>query len=283
VGSFYPLETVRQLLVEHGVGHNDHPYLCLDPFNLGHVWTQGMVKYYLLTGDPFVRETAESIGDNLARLVEDGEYGFGINDPHFGRAAGWPLLALAGVYELTLDERFLRAMRNLVDRALERQDPHCGGWLYELHPGHCLCTTRHHVGMAGFITSILINGLSEYYHLTGDKRIPPAVERAVTFLINDTWVEQRCGWRYTSCPASAFSHQPGVTMMALVNAVRLAENPEHLRVLKKAWQTKFSALLEGVGQGPGLGKTFTATLYGCAETVGLLAREETDDTRRREK
>ncbi|MCK5801877.1 MAG: hypothetical protein KAI66_03545 [Lentisphaeria bacterium] len=278
VGSFYPAETVRKLLVEHGVGHNDHPYLCLDPFNLGHVWTQGIVKHYFLTGDPFLKETAQLIGDNLARLVEDGVFSFGIDDPHFGRVAGWPLLAMAGAYELEFDDRYLAAMRNLVDRALERQDPYSGGWLYSLYPGHCLCTTHKHVGIAGFILSILVNGLSQYAHLTGDERIPEAVERAVTFLINDTWDDHRCGWRYTSCPASSFTGQAGVTVMALVNAVRLADNPDHLRVLRKAWDTKFQRLLEEHTSGPGQGKSFTATLLGCAEAVGLLATRNATTT-----
>ena len=272
VGSFYPVETIRRLFVEHGIGQNDHPYLCLDPFNLGHIWTQGLVRAYFLTGEPFLRETVECIGENLVRLVLEDGFDFGIEDPHFGRVAGWPLLALAGAYELDYDERYLEAMKSLVDRALERQDPHCGGWLYQLYPGHCFCTTRAHVGMAGFITSILINGLSRYGMLTGDERIPAAVARAVTFLDNDTWVDQRGGWRYTSCPASSFTGQAGVTMMAHVNAVRLTGDPEHIRVLRKAWETKFEALRQAPKPGPGQGKTYTATIYGCAETVGVLAR-----------
>ncbi|MCD6505008.1 hypothetical protein J7M22_00155 [Candidatus Poribacteria bacterium] len=56
--------------------------------------------------------------------------------------------------------------------------------------------------MAGFITAILINGLSRYYFLTGDERLPEAIDRAVTFLDNDTWREEWRDWRYTSCPAS---------------------------------------------------------------------------------
>ena len=233
-----------------------------------------MVKHYFLTGDPFLKETAELIGDNLARLVEDGEYAFAIDDAHFGRVAGWPLLAMAGAYELEFDERYLKAMRNLVDRALERQDAHCGGWLYGLYPGHCLCTTTKHVGIAGFILSILVNGLSEYARLTGDERIAEAVERAITFLINDTWDEHRSGWRYTSCPASAFTGQAGVTVMALVNAVRLAGNPEHRRVLRQAWEAKFEKLLQSQSSGPGQGKSFSSTLLGCAEAAGLLAAED---------
>lgn len=271
VGAFYPIETIRELFISKNVGGSKTPYLCLDPFNLGHIWTQGFTRYHFLSGDDFARETVMQIGDNLARLVEDGEYQFGINDPHYGRVAGWTLLALAGAYEIDLDERYLRAMRTIVDAALGRQDPHCGGWIYPLYPGHCYCVTAKHVGAAGFITAVLINGLSRYYVLTRDERIPGAVERAVTYLNEDTWREEKKGWRYTSCPASSFGGQPGVTVMALVNAVRLAGNPEHARILKIAWEEKFRRLMQAPPPRPGQGKEFSATIYGCGDAAALLA------------
>jgi len=286
VGGFYSIETIRKLYVEMGVGHGENPYLCLDPSNLGHIWTQGMARHYLLTGDPFVKETLEMIGGNLARLVEDWQYPFMGHD-HCGRTAGWSLLALAGVYEVGLDERCLRAMRRIVDAALAEQDPNCGGWLYPLPEGHCNCKTRKHVGMAGFITAILINGLSRYYELTGDERLPEAIERAVTFLNNDTWHEEWASWRYTSCPGTAKpGSRPGVTINALVNSVRITGNPEHRRILTLAWNAKFRSFLEAPRERIG-GKGFASTLYGCPEAAALLApgnaeraREDTEETKR---
>jgi len=95
----------------------------------------------------------------------------------------------------------------------------------------------------------------------------------VTFLDLDTWHDQWSGWRYTSCPATALRgvSQPGVTMMAHVNGVRFGESPEHLRILRRAWAEKFGKLL---GQAPtqGFGKSYTSTMYGCAETASILAR-----------
>ena len=270
VGSFYPPEEIRKLFVAHGVGNSDNPYLCLDPYNLGHIWTQGLVRQYFLTGDAFFKETVESIGANLAQLVEDGEYKF-IGHSHCGRTAGWSLLALAGAYELDFDERHLYAMKTIVDAALDEQDPHCGGWLYSLPRGHCYCEKAKHVGMAGFITAVLVNGLSRYYLLTGDERLPEAIDKAITFLNNDTWVESLRDWRYTSCPASNPTNRPGVVVMAHVNAVRIANDPEHLRILRLAWEVKFKALLEAPEPGPGQGKAFSSKMYGCAEAVGLLA------------
>lgn len=272
VSGFYSIETIRALFVEHDIGQgNKNPYLCMDPFNLGHIWTQGSARHYFLTGDPFTRETVLKIGDNLAGLVEEGVYDFAIDDAHSGRAIGWPLLAMAGAYEIGMEERYLGAMRNLAERILPRQDPVCGGWLYPLYPGHCFCTTRKHVGMAGFITSILVNGLARCQLLAGHPGLREAIERAVTFLNNDTWREEWRDWRYTSCPASARTGQPGVTVMALVNAVRVAQNPERLRILRVAWDAKLERLMKAPGPGPGQGKAYSATMYGCAEAAGLLA------------
>jgi len=276
VGAFYSIEQVRELFVENGIGSNPasgyinrNPYLCLDPFNLGHVWTQGMTRQYFLTGDPFLRETVEMIANNLAQLAEDREYHF-MGHSHCGRTTGWPLLALAGAYELGFEERYLNAMRLLVDDALEGQDRVCGGWLFTLPKGHCYCDTSH-VGMAGFLTAILINGLSRYYLLTGDERLPEAIERAVVFLNNDTWREEWRDWRYTSCPASQPVGQLGVEVMALVNSVRITGNAEHLRILRLAWEAKFERLLRAPEPGPGVGKTFSHIMYGSAETASLLA------------
>jgi hypothetical protein len=275
VGGFYPVEQVRDLFIEVGIGHPERPYLCLDPFNLGHIWTQGLVRHYFLTGDPFVKETVERIGDNLARLVEDRAYKF-MGHTHCGRTTGWPLLALGGAYEIDLADRYLQAMRTLAGDALADQDPVCGGWLiYPMAWDHCLCKTARHTGMAGFITAVLINGLARYGQLSGDERIPDAVDRAVTFLDNDTWREEWRDWRYTSCPATKATHQPGVVMMAHVNGARMG-SAAHARILSVAWEAKFAHLRQAPPPGPGQGKTYTAQMYGCADTVALLAQHSPD-------
>ncbi len=277
VGSFYPIKAVRDLFIEQRVSpvEEQTPYLCLDPYNLGHIWTQGMVRQHFLTGDPFLKETVLTIADNLARLVEDRQYKF-MGHTHCGRVTGWPLLALGGAYELDNDERLLGAMRTLADDALRDQDPVCGGWL--IHPmarDHCTCKTAKHTGMAGFITAVLINGLSRYYLLSGDDRLPEAIERAVTFLDNDTWREELTDWRYTSCPASnPRTGQPGVVIMAHVNSVHITGNAEHLRVLGVAWAAKFERLRQALKPGPGVGKTYTALMLGCAEAIGVLTRQK---------
>jgi len=264
MSGFYPVEQIRELYASLGNGS----HLCLAPYNLGHIWTQGMVYDYFLTGDPWLKETVERIGDNLVRLVEDRKFNFRTGS-HVGRVNGWTMLAIAGAYELDFNERYLNAMKLLADDAISAQDPHCGGWLWELPSGHCDCETKH-VGEAGFIGSVRVNGLSRYYELSGDERIPEVVRRAVTHINNDTWMEQYIDWRYTSCPASGRVGQTGVTIAALVNSVKLNGDPEHLRILRKAWDKKFERLLVAPTARPGLGKTYSQIMYGSPEAMSLF-------------
>ncbi|MEA3225340.1 MAG: hypothetical protein U9Q07_05260 [Planctomycetota bacterium] len=268
VSGFYDVQRIRELYVSLGVGNSKRPYLCLSPYNLGHIWTRGMVYDYFLIGDPWMKETVEKIGDNLARLVEDRKFNFKTGS-HVGRVNGWTMLAIAGAYELDFNERYLNAMKLLADDAISGQDPDCGGWLWKLPAGHCNCETKH-IGEAGFISSVRVNGLSRYYELSGDKRIPEVVKRAVTHLNNDTWLEQHSDWRYTSCPVSRPIGQTGVTIAALVNSVKLSGDPEHLRILRKAWDVKFKRLLTAPAARPGLGKTYSTIMYGSPEAMNLF-------------
>jgi hypothetical protein len=179
------------------------------------------------------------------------------------------MLAIAGAYELDFDERYLNAMKLIADDAISAQDPHCGGWLWKLPWGHCNCETKH-VGEAGFISSVRMNGLSRYFQLTGDERIAEVIKKGVTHLNNDTWIEQHSGWRYTSCPASGSGSQTGVTIAALLNSVKLNEEPEHLRILQKAWDAKFERLLIAPAARPGVGKTYSTIMYGSPEAMNLF-------------
>ncbi|HPM84000.1 MAG TPA: hypothetical protein PLF81_25010 [Candidatus Anammoximicrobium sp.] len=272
VSGFYPVDRIRELYVSLGIGKTDRPYLCLDPYNLGHIWTQGMVYDYFLTGDPWLKETVEKIGANLAQLVEDRKFSFK-GGSHSGRVNGWTMLAIAGAYELDFDDRYLKAMKLLADDALSEQDPETGGWRYKLPWGHCYCETKHW-GEATFIGAIRLNGLSKYYELTGDPRIPEAVRRGVAHINRDTWEEQYSGWRYTSCPKSGSGpgRQDGVIVMALVNSVSLTGDADQLRVLRQAWEAKFERLLVAPTSGPGLGKTYSTIMYGCPEAMHLFVK-----------
>jgi hypothetical protein len=273
VGGFYSEEKVRRLFVSFGVGKSKRPYLCLDPFNLGHIWTRGIAQHYFLTGDPWSKKIATLMGDSLARLTEDGEYSYFSNRDHSGRVAGWTLEALSGAYEIGYDKRYLRAMRHIVDLNLAEQNAHSGGWHYSLPWGHCFCPGVKHVGEAAFLTAIRINGLNRYFELTGDKLLPEAIRRAVTHMNNDTWKEEWADWRYTSCPASKMSNRHGDILKAVAASVLLTGDDEQRRVLRKAWEATKASRASGKPPGEE-GKFFTTRLVGSAQVVKAVRMGE---------
>ena len=280
VGGFCSPERIRRLMVKAGVGRGrKHLHLCLDPRNLGHVWTEGMTRLYFLTGDAWARESAELVADNLAGLVETHGYHF-VGHAHSGRTVGWPLLALAAVYEIAHSSRCRRAMKCLVDDTLSDQDPNCGGWIYRLPYGHCLCEKEKHVGMCSFLTAIMINGLTRYYDVTGDRRIPDAVHRAAVHMNNDAWLDERSCWRVSSCPASPPTEDSGLVILALANAIRLSSSlglksegkpdKEHLRILRKAFPSKLGVIPKPGRRQPAFGKEFSMAILGTAEAAAAL-------------
>ena len=184
------------------------------------------------------------------KLTEDGKFQFK-GRSHVGRESGWTMLALAGVYKISPTDRCLKAMQHIADDILSEQNPNCGGWLYKLDWGHCNC-------------------ISPSHRLTGDDRIPKAVNRGIIHLNNDTWIDQKSDWRYTSCPATTLIGQTGVTIMALVNSINMNKDPEQLRILRKAWDVKFKHLLKAPKTAPGLGKSYSTIMYGSPEAMNLF-------------
>jgi hypothetical protein len=110
--------------------------------------------------------------------------------------------------------------------------------------------------------------------LTDDQRIPDSVKRGITHLNNDTWMDHLSDWRYTSCPATGPIGQIGVTIMALTNSVSLNNDNEQLRILKKAWEAKFTRLLKVPGSRPGLGKSYSTIMYGSPEAMNLFVNKK---------
>ncbi|NLC58598.1 MAG: hypothetical protein GX774_17335 [Armatimonadetes bacterium] len=233
VAGYFPLATAKKRW--------PGSYYYGDIHNLGHLWNEGMLENYYLTGDPWTREAALQVADNLAAIsrVPGFTWWFG-KDPHCGRVAGWPLTALCAAYNATGKREYLRAARHIVEHALADQDPNCGGWIYSLYPGHCYCR-QGHVGMATFITAVLLNGMCLYHQITGDERVAQSIVRAVDYVIADSWVEKSAEFRYTSCPATEPRTDP-LVLRSIAYAKRLSGSPRHAEVLQRAWERLMAVL-----------------------------------------
>lgn len=157
----------------------------------GHVFQGGNWIYAALTGDEWLRETAERVCLNQAEKLTPA-FDFSIE-----RAGGWPLINMVTAYHFTGNPYYLNAARLMVERALQRQDPVSGGWLH----WHAGSESGGETGLGGkaFAAGILGHGLLRYLDVESLPR--PEVERMLVrgadFLRDCCWVPGE-GFRYIS-------------------------------------------------------------------------------------
>jgi len=80
-----------------------------------HLWTEGLLQYYLTSGDERALEAAKSIGRLICQYVEERYAALATES----RMEGWALIALAALIEVTHDDRCLRAARKIERRIRE--------------------------------------------------------------------------------------------------------------------------------------------------------------------
>jgi hypothetical protein len=159
-----------------------------------HMWVEGPVLHYLLTGDESIRETLEKIGCRVLQGFDISNYDF----PNC-RFAGWHLTHLCALARLGDNPDYINAARVIVDRVLERMTPG-GAWDRLLTEPHCPCPPPRHTGGVGFMYNILLSGLRKYYEISGDERIKDAIIRGAEWLIDKTYRADTRTFSYTSCP-----------------------------------------------------------------------------------
>lgn len=161
--------------------------------NLGHIWVDGLLDHFFLTGDRRSLEVATRIGLKVAfRVTTDFDFGN-------CRSAGWPLILTMAMYNATYDKAYLNAAKIMVEKVLQRQTPDRGGWVRRLSGGHCRHTPPHY-GNAAFMVGVLLSGLKKYHRETQDERVAKSIIAASDYLINELWIPKNKCFRYTSCP-----------------------------------------------------------------------------------
>ena len=158
----------------------------------GHIFTDCPADAYYFTGDERSLEAVRMIADRVATIA-DGE-GYGRIRGIFAgaeRQLGWPLLALCRAYEVTGDEKYLKASEKVVNFIkLYAKDPLAaysdGKWWRSWMMDGCKV----------FMTGQLHDGLAAYYRITHDEELREAIVVSLDWLIDNMWHPQTGGFVY---------------------------------------------------------------------------------------
>jgi hypothetical protein len=158
--------------------------------------SQGMLDDYLLTGDPAAREAVVAMGEayrrNLPALTAD--------DPILEvteRNLGWTLLGLASYYALDPRNEVRDALASLVRRTLAWQDRGTSGALEHdiVRPDPDECSDGPN-GASPFMTSLVVDGMMDYWLLTADARVGPFMTKLAAWHEKSAITSDRKAFRY---------------------------------------------------------------------------------------
>lgn len=156
----------------HGPNHRWEP-------EEGHIWAEGLVEYYWLTGDVRALETACGIADAIARSLAGTAHA-----TSYERATGWMTIACIAAYEATWDKKYLNTAKTMIDAVIRLQDPERGCWYMErveykgkMMPDSCVWMT----------TGILCEGIYRYWKHDPRPDVRNSLCKAVDFFIEWAW------------------------------------------------------------------------------------------------
>ncbi|WP_116948945.1 hypothetical protein [Jiangella endophytica] len=135
----------------------------------GHLWTEGLVLFGLLSGESRYVEAARRVADCVVGLVD-----LGWTRPEPGpRNSGWPLMALCAVASATGSSGYLDAAARTAKAALAAQHPD-GRWLMRLGLTDDYCAWQN---------AVLLIGLARLQELEPTAEVAAAFEAGARALL----------------------------------------------------------------------------------------------------
>lgn len=124
-----------------------------------HQWCQGLLYFYLATGDEEALRISKRIGDCLCWWIT-GPRKYAMRGS--GRETAWPLLSLSALYEVTREPRYRDAALAVIDDLLAIQKEH-GKVCWESPLGSGI--------YSGYMLTMSFNGVWDTWAATGEKRV----------------------------------------------------------------------------------------------------------------
>ncbi len=209
--------------------------------DMGHVWADGDLLYYHLTGDRQAYDVALQVADMVAGHMV-GKLGTHI------RALGWPMILVLSAYEASGNPKYLEAATENWHTLRAALDPQ-RGWVVKLSPAHCYHpagSTRKErdtiyrdeprcEGNVPFMEGLTLCSLARYHRATGDPEVLKAITTGIDQMIRECWVEETKTFRYSACPLSSSTSYISFMLgaEAIAYEAKLTGNPEHQRILRE--------------------------------------------------
>jgi hypothetical protein len=181
----------------------------------GHSWAEGMVEYWLLTGDPWSGEVVRDLADWYCNRVENNDFGAGGQE----RGPGWALIAISGLAATLQTERLRRAGETVADWLRDWQDPMRGVISVPISE------QPSYEGGSVFMHGIVGRALGRWAEITGDRRVRLACLGIAQWITTEPMGAKGCFW-YKQSPENSRSY--GATdqcLTALTYAYRLSGDP----------------------------------------------------------
>lgn len=188
----------RKLAAHKCQGASWTPAQAMDWGVLRQMYTQGMLDDYLLTGDPAAKEAVVAMGEayrqNLPALSAKTAPVLEITE----RNLGWTLIGMSNYYALDSRKEVKDALASLVTRTIAWQNRGTSGALehdiVRPDPEECGDGPK---GASPFMTSLVADGLMEYWLLTGDTAtVGPFMKKLGDWYAKDAITTDKKAFRY---------------------------------------------------------------------------------------
>ncbi len=227
-GGYYPYDYMGMSIYAQGYAENE-----------GHMWNQGNLEYWLLTGDEQVRRSAMQLGDWLAG-PDTVDFGYGN-----ARVPGWMGIIAMSSYFATYDPYYLNAMHLIYEEVQEKADPDAGLWVRKLRGGHCRCEEPHY-GEAGFMAGVMMTSLKYYYRATGDEEVAERIVKMANWLVENLYDREADNFRYTACPHTNVStSSPLIMGNGLAFAANYSDDRELMDLARRTFVRGLLAFVGG--------------------------------------
>ena len=173
------------------------PSVTIDQGVLRRMLGQGMLDDYLLTGDPAAKEAVLALGEAYRQDLPALSGGGNPLIENTERNLAWPMMGLDSYYALDQREEVKDALTSLMDHVVEWQGRGTSGALEHdiMHadPSECEDGPK---GGSPFMTSLVVDGIMDYFALTGDMRAKDVVTKMAVWFETKAITSDHQAFRY---------------------------------------------------------------------------------------